>query len=281
MQKNELALRCRSFVLRTQGCWDAAALSRFETMLRKRSLSGPVHEQLAIARTERSTDAVYVCVGASCAKKALSVPDEGIRTSACLGNCRHAPSVHQVCEGIGQTYSAMDDALLQALLHGEAPEALQSRRWSAGVDFPSPGLSQLRPLLGTWAGPGGFSTPDGCTRSLQVRYSLGGQFLDLDFSNAWPNLPGGVDHYPERLSLQWDGKALVGVLLTHRGMQHAVEASISEQTLTVVLDKSTTRRRRLSLDAGVLSEQHERLDGGAWSVSFRASMQRTHSDTGA
>lgn len=281
MKNDELTLRCRSFVLRTQGRWDAAALARFEAMLRKRGLSGSVHEQLAIARQERSTDAVYVCVGTSCAKKALSAPEAGTRQSACLGNCRHAPSVHQLQEGVGQTYSAMDDALLHALLHGEESEALQSRRWSAGVDFPSPALGHLRPLLGTWSGPGGFSTPDGCTRSLQVRYSLGGQFLDLDFSNAWPNLPGGVDHYPERLTLQWDGKALIGVMLTHRGMQHAVEASLCAQTLTVVLDSSTTRRRRLRLDAGVLSEQHERLDDGTWSVSFRASMQRTDSTPGA
>ena len=278
MSLDELRLRCRSFVLRTQGDWDRAALERFEKMLHKRGISGPVHHHLEAAREERREDAVYVCVGASCAKQPLSVPNASVREAACLGNCRHAPSAHRVRDGVGQTYSMMGDALLAALCQGASSEALQVRRWEPGALFPSPGLAPLRPLRGAWSGPGGFSTPDGCTRTLQVRYSLGGQFLDLEFCNAWPTIPGGVDRFPERLTLQADGDSFVGVLLNHRGAQHTIAAVCSEQTITVMLNDST--RRRLSLVDGVLIEQHERLRDGDWRVGFRARMRPDRSEGG-
>ena len=93
--RDEMALirRCRSFVLQTQGQWTAAARERLDQMLERRGVSGSVDAALEAASAERTSDAVYVCVGSSCSKTPLSASVSGlpIRETACLGACQQAP----------------------------------------------------------------------------------------------------------------------------------------------------------------------------------------------
>jgi len=276
--RDEMALirRCRSFVLQTQGQWTTAARARFDKMLERRGLSGDVDAALEAAAAERTSDAVYVCVGSSCGKTPLSASGSGlpVRETACLGACQQAPSAHRVLDGAGQTHAALDAVLYAALVEGEDPPALQRRRWATGVLFPEPDLEPLDGLLGMWSGPGGF-TSLGCTRTLRADFTLGGRFLALTLSSAWPAVTGGADHYPEQLSLQPDGDRFRGVYLSYRGNQEAASASVVDGALVVSLSGRTDARRVLQWDADSLSERHERLSDGVWRTAFRAELRRS------
>ncbi|MFT5685488.1 MAG: hypothetical protein ACI8RZ_006440 [Myxococcota bacterium] len=276
--RDELALlrRCRSFALQTQGQWSTAARERLQGQLEGRGISGPVDTMLETAAAERTADAVYVCIGSSCVKAPLSLPEGGlpIRQTACLGACQHAPSAHRVIDGVGQTHAALDAALLATLVQGEDCEALRRRRWRTGETFPDPGLEPLDGVLGAWSGPGGFSSIGGCTRSLTARFALGGRFLDLDFVNAWPAVTGGADRYPERLSLQPDDDGFRGIYLGYRGNQEEARAEVIDDALVVTLSERADQRRVLRWTAEGLSERHERMADGVWKASFRAELRR-------
>lgn len=271
-----LLLRCRALALRAQGSVSAEVRARFINQLAQGGLSGRVEGALSRALAERREDAVYVCVGTSCAKTPLERPGAGlpVRETACLGACLHAPAAHRTRAGEGHTHAALTDDLLGSLVLGHDSASLRRRRWRAGTTFPAPALAPLDALLGAWSGPGGFSERGGCTRTLSADFALGGRFLDLCFANDWPTLTGGVDRYQERLSLQVDGGELSGVLLDYRGKNQAVKASARDGSLVVWSSECHERRRVLSLTAAGLQERHERRSAAGWRLGFRATLRR-------
>lgn len=275
-ESSEHTRRCRSFVLRTQGRWSPEMRDRLEAQLEQKGLQGPTGEVLAALVRERQQDGVYLCRGKSCSRHHLTAPSDAlpIRETACLGGCRHAPCAHRVLDGVGHTHACLDDALLQALAAGEQSPLLHRRRWEAGAVFPDPGLDGLHPLLGSWQGPGGFRSPSGCTRSVNVSLALGGRFIELQLENAWPTIAGGTDRYPERVLLQPDGAGFTGVRFTYQGTAAPVQGTLDGNELLVTSPEKPDRRIQLSWAGDQLSEAHQRWQANAWQTGFCATLSR-------
>lgn len=272
-------LRCRSFVLRTQGAWTSTARARLDDLLIQREATGPTDATLAACLDERGSDAVYVCVGSSCAAKALPWRRDGlpVRETACLGACRLAPNAHRVMGGQGHTHARLDAGLADALTAGQDPPDLRARRWRVGEDWPEPALAPLAALLGDWAGAGGFSTASGCTRTLSARWALGGRFLELALENRWPTLVDRDEAYPERLMIQpaADGGGFAVVGLDYRGAVTTLAGRLDDDGALVLVEPGCDDRRRvLRHDGDALIERHERLRDGAWTTGFRARLAR-------
>lgn len=274
---SEHTLRCRSFVLRTQGRWSPEARSRLDAQLEQKGLSGPTDEVLSALVAARQADGVYLCRGKSCQRAALAAPSHHalpVGETACLGGCRHAPCAHRVLGGVGHTHARLDDALLAALADGEQGPLLRRRRWEAGAVFADPGLDGLHPLLGRWEGPGGFRSPSGCTRHLDAALALGGRFIELRLENAWPTVAGGADRYPERVLLQPDGDDFTGHRFGYQGTVEAVRATLCGAALRLTVAEKPDRRVLLSWGHGGLSEAHQRRQAGEWQTGFRATLSR-------
>ncbi|MEL6345828.1 MAG: hypothetical protein AAFV53_22145 [Myxococcota bacterium] len=277
-ENSEHILRCRAFVLRTQGRWSPEARSRLDAQLAQKGLDGPTDAVLAALVREREQDSISLCRGKSCSRTPLTVTGDGlpIRETACLGGCRHAPCAHRILDGVGHTHARLDTALIQALAAGEQSPMLKRRRWKAGAAFPDPGLDGLHPLVGRWQGPGGFRSPSGCTRTVVASLALGGRFIELRLENAWPTVAGGADRFFERVLLQPDSAGFTGVRFTYQGTVASVQGALNGDVLLMTSLEKPDRRIQLSWAGDRLSEAHQRWKDDAWQTGFCATLSRVN-----
>ena len=284
-------LRCQSFVLRTRGAWSTTARARLDTLLEKRGATGPTDSTLAALSQARSENAVYVCVGSSCSRMKLTACPEDpavphassglpVRETACLGPCRLAPSAHRVIHGRGETFTGLNDQLLERLIKGASDADLLCRRWRAGETSIDPRFASIVQWLGHWQGPGGFRHPTGCVRSLSIQPALGGAFLELCLESAWPTLVDRADRFPERILLRpspsaADPNLFEGQVFDYLGQTSTLRASLAQDTLTFIRSDHSGQRRILEWTGpDTLSERHERHTADGWKVGLCAQLQR-------